>query len=54
VDKAWLRERCSAWNQKLADAAEELRAGKSSDEVISTVNTIARNLVKALRDRAVA
>lgn len=53
VDKAWLRERCSAWKQKLADAAEELRVGTSSDEVISTVNTIARNLVKALRDRAV-
>lgn len=52
TDRVWLRERCEAWNQKLMEAAEELRKGKQFDDVVNSVDAIARNLCKALRERS--
>jgi len=52
LDRAWLKERCGIWNNKLSVAADDLRRGKPVDQVLSDVNTIATNLVKALKERA--
>ena len=52
LDRAWLKERCGIWNNKLSVAADDLRHGKPVDQVLSDVNTIATNLVKALKERA--
>lgn len=50
-DKAWLKERCKLWSDKLDQHLADLRAGKDVSQVRSEADATINKLVTALRTR---
>ena len=51
-NRAWLLERCRAWDSKLLEQEQSLQAGTSPKTVLREVDAVVGKLVNALRQRA--
>jgi hypothetical protein len=51
-DRAWLRERCRAWQEKFDDALAAVEAGRDPAAVRAEVDATVNRIVEVLRERA--